>query len=367
MAFVAHIHPTRCGAPGLSYSTARESLGTEKGPGEAISQLVVHQPLGCSAENQPPHDRGSLEPQKPLCSRGQGDASAFARCHGSWGTVNPCKVGDVSRRCWITHAHQLLVPGSLPWVMDGPAGTGDSCAPPPPWQQPRAAAWGALSSTSNMRNPPAPGSVVDCRAGILLVPLSESWGTKGQTLSANNLMPHLAPVSPAWPGHHPQAEMKCPENAICKAVGRPFGTDHCHLQASSPGAHVPLCPLQPRWFAACSALATASPTGSPQPWLLAGAWLRRSPLSSSGVAKTRPLGRAEVPHLLSAVGAAGARRQDSLLPTCFSRRACPCPGHCTVTAKGRGEQTPWLHPELGKDPPTMPLLPARAVWDGAFV
>lgn len=96
MAFVAHVHPARCRAPGWICSMARGPLGTEKGPGEAISQLVVHQPLGCSAEKQPPHDCGSLEPQKPVCSRGQGDAGAFARCHGSWGTVNPCKVGDVS-------------------------------------------------------------------------------------------------------------------------------------------------------------------------------------------------------------------------------------------------------------------------------
>lgn len=93
--------------------------------------------------------------------------------------------------------------------------------------------------------------------------------TLKQPLTANNLMPHLAPVPPAWPGHHRQAEMKCPENASWKAVGRPFGTrplpppswQPWSTRAMMPFAALPVCcPLCPGCFQPCR-FPTAPATG----------------------------------------------------------------------------------------------------------
>lgn len=125
-------------APGLIYSAGRESVGPGTGPGEAVPPPGVRQPPGAWLKSSPP-PTAAASPQKPLCSRGQGAAGAFAHCHGSWGTVNPCEAGDVSRRCWITRAHQLPLPGSFPprgrsrWHWGGRV-------PPPPRGQPRATA-----------------------------------------------------------------------------------------------------------------------------------------------------------------------------------------------------------------------------------
>lgn len=84
-------------------------------------------------------------------------------------------------------------------------------------------------------------------------PLSASRGTKGQPLAANHLTPHLAPVPPAWPGHHPQAEMN---RALKAPAVRPRGVPLAPATAASePAAQESTCPLQPPpGFAARSAL-----------------------------------------------------------------------------------------------------------------